>query len=91
MTDWGLRGTRWWGPEAAEDAIASFLPVLSAILTSAYERVGSPYGAASVHPEGLEQWIAGVPDGDGWEELDGEISRAWSLHLEVRFAARQVN
>lgn len=81
----------WWGPEAADQAIASFLPTLRGMVSAAYKRAGSPYGEADDDTETLERWLEGTRDTDTGEALEREIEEAWTFHLELCFAARQVN
>jgi hypothetical protein len=89
VAEWNEHGTRWWGPDAAEEAVQSFIPVMTDIVQRAYQRAGSPDGPPDT--EALERWLGAVQETDSWRDLDREIGHAWAVHLELRFASRQVN
>lgn len=76
----------WWNSEALEDAVASFAPTMTKLVREAYQRAGSPYGEA-----GEEQWLESARGTEAGEALQRAIGDAWAFHLQVRFAARQVN
>ncbi len=80
---------RWWDSGAAEDAAATFLPAMRRLVAEAYRRTGSPYGEAT--EKALEQWLEHMMGTEEGAALERSIGEAWAFHLQVCFAARQVN
>lgn len=84
-------GKAWWDPGAADEAASSFATELLKLLGGAYRRAGTPYGEADQEGEVLRRWFDDIRDTPAGVELQREVESAWTFHLQVRFAARQVN
>lgn len=79
----------WWDSRALEDAVASFAPTMMKLVREAYQRAGSPYGDSD--DDRLERWVENFRGTEAGEALERAIGDAWAFHLQVCFAARQVN
>ena len=76
----------WWDSRALEDAVASFAPTMIKLVREAYQRAGNPYGAGEE-----ERWVEDSRGTEAGDALERAIGDAWTFHLQVCFAARQVN
>ena len=84
-------GRAWWDPDAAGEAAASFGLSLLKLLKEAYGRAGSPHGAPDADGEILRRWFDEIRETETGQALARELEGEWMFHLQVRFAARQVN